>query len=280
MKKALTILSAAALLFAGCDKIASDEYTVYDGASVVWASSAHTVNPVQRAYVEKYTGPKCNNCPSADVTLDAAHDMYGDRLVTVSINHPVGMGVPFPGQPDMRTAGGTVWDQFFGINAIPAAYLNRDRSVQYLGEMSNITAAIGTTLQESPEIGLELSALTQNDDIVITVNLSFTKEHNIPLTLTVALIEDSLTYIQLNGNDIDSNYVHNHMLRKVITSYWGADVKSTGKAGEDIAGFLYCKIPDDVKMENSHIVAFISDKSSKRVLNSASCKITTEEEYE
>ena len=75
-----------------CDKIEPGNYTVYAGAPVVWEPGT-AFDAVQRAYVEKYTGPKCSNCPLADVTLDAAHGQFGDRLAIVSINHPTGQGV-------------------------------------------------------------------------------------------------------------------------------------------------------------------------------------------
>lgn len=257
-------------LTTACDKIEEGEYTVYDGAVVSWTAGSPIATPVQRAYVEKYTGPRCSNCPTADATLAAIHN---ENVVVVSINHPVGQGIPFPGEPDMRTDGGTAWDQYFGINAIPAAYINRDRTTQYLGEMGNIVSALNTALGQEPTVALEVSAV-HGAKVDITVDLQFLRSYSNPVTLTAAIVEDSLVYKQLlPDNSVDENYAHNHMLRKVITGFWGRDIEANGSEGEALRGTLSFAPAEDINLANSHIVVFVSDKNSRRVLNCASCKI-------
>lgn len=257
-------------LTTACDKIEEGEYTVYDGAVVSWTAGSPIANPVQRAYVEKYTGPRCSNCPTADATLAAIHN---ENVVVVSINHPTGQGMPFPGEPDMRTDGGTAWDQYFGINAIPAAYINRDRTTQYLGEMGNIVSALNTALGQEPTVALEVSAV-HGAKVDITVDLQFLRSYSNPVTLTAAIIEDSLVYKQLlPDNSMDETYAHNHMLRKVITGFWGRDIEANGTEGEALRGTLSFAPAEDINLANSHIVVFVSDKNSRRVLNCASCKI-------
>ena len=257
-------------LTTACDKIEEGEYTVYDGAVVSWTAGSPIANPVQRAYVEKYTGPRCSNCPTADATLAAIHN---ENVVVVSINHPTGQGMPFPGEPDMRTDGGTAWDQYFGINAIPAAYINRDRTTQYLGEMGNIVSALNTALGQEPTVALEVSAV-HGAKVDITVDLQFLRSYSNPVTLTAAIVEDSLVYKQLlPDNSVDENYAHNHMLRKVITGFWGRDIEANGSEGEALRGTLSFAPAEDINLANSHIVVFVSDKNSRRVLNCASCKI-------
>lgn len=255
-----------------CDKIAEEDYTVYDGASVVWMTADNDIPAVQRVLVEKFTGPRCTNCPTADATLASIHD---ERVVLVSVNHPTGQGVPFPEQPDMRTDGGTVWDNWYGINAIPAAYINRDKGTQYLGDMGTIGGAINQALTDNPTIAMSVTATQTVNGIAVAAILKFIEEYRNELTLTVALVEDSLVYRQLMPDGtIDDNYVHNHMLRKVITSYWGTSVEASGYPTEGVAGVLSFTPSSDVNLKNCHIVAFISDRASRRVVNCASCKIT------
>lgn len=257
-----------------CDKIELGNYTVYAGAPVVWEPGT-AFDAVQRAYVEKYTGPKCSNCPLADVTLDAAHGQFGDRLAIVSINHPTGQGVPFPNQPDLRTDDGTAWDTYFGINAIPAAYLNRDKAKQYSGSMDNITADISSAIGVSPVVGVDVTASVNNGKVEITASIVFAQAYTQPLTLTLALTEDSLPYKQIMpDNSIEAEYVHNHMLRDVITDVWGADIDCTGAAGEARKTTVTYTVSDpSIKLENCNIVAFVSDKTSRQVLNCAQTHI-------
>ncbi len=257
-----------------CDKIEEGEYTVYDGAQVTWTTAAASLTPVQRVYVEKFTGPRCSNCPTADATLSTIHD---ERVVMVSINHPTGQGMPYPGQPDMRTDGGTVWDKWYGINSIPAAYINRDLSQQYLGDMSNIIGDINQALTVQPVIALEASAYGGLGEVDVIIEMQFVKDYTQPLTVTVALVEDSLVYCQLlPDNCIDSNYVHNHMLRKVATGFWGATVDASGTAGEALMGRVDFSVDSDVNLEKSHVVVFLSDKATRKVLNCVQCNIIFE----
>ncbi len=254
----------------GCDRIEEDEYTMYDGAVVTWTDSDATLTPVQRAYVEKYTGPRCSNCPRADETLAAIED---SRVVVVSVNHPTGQGIPYPNQPDLRTDGGNAWDQYFGINAIPAAYLNR-QGTQFQGDMGTIASAINQALGEEAKVALAANATANAGKVNITVDMQFAEGYTNTVTLTAALVEDSLKYKQLlPDNTVDDNYVHNHMLRKVITGYWGRDVERNAGNGKALRGTLSFTPASDIKLENSHIVVFVSDKASRKVLNCASCRI-------
>lgn len=278
MKKSILTLCAAALLLGACDKIEPAEdgtYTLFAGISATW-SDGPAVGTDQRVLVEKFTGPRCPNCPDADITLDAAHEQLGDKLVVISINHPVGQGTPYPGDLDLRTDDGTTWDHYYGINAIPSAYVNRDKSNSYSGAMSNITADLQSALGESPVLGVEVKATEAAEGALdITVGLQFVQSYSSPLTLTLALIEDSLAYRQSHGSEVIEGYMHNHMLRDVMTDVWGAEVDATGAAGEKRqATFGTYRVKDaSIRLENCHVVAFVSDRATKRVLNTAICRI-------
>lgn len=276
MKKSLPIIAAALLAFAACDKIPADEYTLFSGISATW-SEGTAIATNQRVLVEKFTGPRCPNCPDADITLDAAHEQLGDRLVLISVNHPTGQGTPYPGDIDLRTDDGTAWDQYYGINAIPTAFINRDKSKQYTSAMSNITTDLQSALDAQPVLAIEVNATQAGDKAVdISVNLQFEQTHTSPMTLTLALIEDSLPYRQAHGSETIEGYMHNHMLRDVLTDLWGAPVDATGTAGEKRQATFgtYTLKDTSINLANCHIVAFVSDRTSKRVLNAAQCSIT------
>ena len=279
MKKILIGLMGLMILMgmSACDKIEPDEngnYIIFAGSTASWTEGDQIDNPVQRAYVEKYTGPKCSNCPLADETLNAAHEQFGDNLVLVSINHPVGQGIPFSGEPDLRTEDGTAWDSYFGINAIPAAYIDRNTATQYQGAMSNIVGDINSALQASAKVALEVTA-TQSDKIEIAVNMQLLEDYDSQMTLTLAIVEDSLKYKQLMPNDDREDlYVHNHMLRDVITDIWGIDVDCNGTANECRKAIIsYRPDIEGMQIANCHIVAFLSDKATRRVINCAQCNI-------
>ena len=84
----LSLLAASLLLITACDKIDENEYVVFAGASGTWYDSEATVPSVQRAFVEKYTGVRCVNCPNADIVLHDLGKKYGDQLIISAIHVP------------------------------------------------------------------------------------------------------------------------------------------------------------------------------------------------
>ena len=102
MKKILAILPFAALLFAACDKIEpgdNGEYTIFAGATASWMDGTAIANPVHRALVEKYTGPKCVNCPTAAEEAHSLLTEYPDNLVVVAM-HPADNHFTQTGKPE------------------------------------------------------------------------------------------------------------------------------------------------------------------------------------
>ena len=271
MKRHLSILLFPILiLMAGCDKISPDQYTVPTGGVSTGGSTGSDWESgiAHGVLVEKYTGPHCVNCPDADVTLDAMHEQFGDKLVVISINHPDGQGEPYPNQPDMRTAVGTAWDRYFGVNTIPAAFLNRNKGTQYSGSMDNIGGDIAAALATDPRISVAIPTVDiAGDTLHIGVRVDVFRPVD-AVTLTLALTEDSLAYRQSTPQGIVSNYVHNHMLRDVVTDTWGDDIPLNGYAGESkIKTYTYILTDNTVQLRNSHLVAIICDKATREVLN-------------
>ena len=261
-----------------CDKIepgANGEYTIYAGSTATWTDGIMPATLVQRALVEKYTGPKCVNCPTADVILNQAHSHLGDQMVTVSINPRNGDGAPFDGQPDMSTDDGEQWVLHFCGNstpALPVAFLNRDTKYEGTGTIAGIEAAIADAVAAEPTVAIDVNAATATDGkVAIDVTVGFLQDMPDALTLTLVLIEDSLVYMQAGSSD--PNYAHNHMLRDVITDVWGLDIDATGTAGEARKAPFRYTLPDGVFKANSHIVAFVSDKATRKVINCAQCSI-------
>lgn len=275
MKKTIIAL-AAALAFAACDKISTDQYVLFAGSVAQWADGTPVATPVQRAHVDKYTGPKCSNCPMADVTLEAALATHGDRMTLIAVNHPSVQGLPYPNEPDLRTSHGTAWVQFYGITGIPAALLNRNTASTFSSSMPSISGAIADAIAQQPTLALEVEAAAEGSSVTIDVNMQFLADIAEPLTLTLALTEDSLAYKQLLPDaSVNPTYVHNHMLRDVVTDTWGTPIEAQGRSGEcRKATFRYAPSNPDIKLENCHIVALVSYKESRQIVNCAECHIS------
>jgi hypothetical protein len=139
--------------------------------------------------------------------------------------------------------------------------------------MPSIITDINTLLQQKPSVAIQVSAI-HHTSVDITVDINLLQNFSSKLTLTALITEDSLVYKQNNHNVTVDDYVHNHMLRKVITGFWGREIDCVGIAGEKLRGTLSFSPSPSIKLANSHIVVFVSDKNTRRVLNAASCRIT------
>ena len=280
MKKIMMTIAAAAVLFAACDKIdagADGRFVEYAGATANWDEGAPIANAVQRAFIEKYTGPRCPTCPNADTALNSAHRVLRDTLVIVSINPSWGYGVPYEGQPDMSTADGDQWATYIGGGtsaSLPFGKLNR--TVSYGGDFNNALANARTAIAEGMKVAMDVEVTTTGNSVGIDVTVDFRQQVADELTLTLALTEDSLIYYQYwagHNPTLVRDYAHNHMLRDVITDVWGVDVMAEGRAGEARKAHFDYTLPEGVVKKNCHIMAFVSYKETREILNCAESDI-------
>lgn len=282
INKLFILLTFAAMVFASCDKIENSDYIVYSGAAGEWNEGMGVTDHSQRTIIEKYTGVRCVNCPNADQSISAAVSQYGGRLIAVSIHDSSSFTRPInSGDPRLSTEDGNAWSNYFGVRAAgeyPAALVSRTpngSTWDLFNPTSGINTRVDQIVADDANIAVAVGARTNDGSVDITVNLEFIQAYSQQLTVTLLIMEDGLkvTQRQADGSD-DENYIHNHVLRDVITDLWGADVNCTGAAGEKrIALFKYNDYDSSWNLANCHIVAYISDKETRQILNVAECEI-------
>lgn len=259
--------------FAGCDKIEPEERLialVTDEDVDPWPEGAV-------AYVEKYTGPRCSNCPNADRMIEGLQRLYGDHLIVVSVNsYRDAFGAPYNPNPDMRVAAAQAWEVAVGDPSLPAAFLNRG-DTKYEGSMSNLGGGIDEALMSLPPVKVDLTATLEGQTVTIGTDMELREECTASLTLTLMVIEDSLRYKQDDGTARVPDYVHNHMLRAVVTDSWGKPVTIGTAAGSTASDqTTYTIGTPAIVPENSHIVALVCNAASThQVLGCAECHIST-----
>ncbi|MDY5969253.1 MAG: Omp28 family outer membrane lipoprotein [Bacteroidales bacterium] len=276
------ILSLAALFaFSSCDKIEADDngnYITFAGATGEWTDGGTVSDHSQRVFLEKYTGVRCINCPTADAVIHDAMSKYGPKLIPVAIHDSGTFSRPFSGNPDLRTEDGNVWSKYFGVVQYPSALINRslkEGSANIADPTSSMDGAIDAILGISPSIAVEVnSQKTGGGTLNISTKVEFLQNVEEKLTLTLLLMEDSIIakQSQPNGTTNDA-YVHNHVLRDVITDVWGMDVDADGRQGTRRAVTIdYNGLKSDWNLARCHVVAIVSNKDSRAVVNAAECK--------
>lgn len=272
----LTLLSV--FFITSCDKIDTEEYVVFAGAIGEWSDGSGVTDHSQRAFLEKYTGERCVNCPQADSAITKALAQYNGSLVAVAVHDNSSLSNPYPNNPVLRTDDGNAWSKALGVLAgktYPMALVNR----QYDGTKydlfvptSGIESHVDPIVTQSAQLAIEVKSQQLSNGLMITAELEFLETINDQLTITLLLMEDGIVAEQLTPSGRVKDYVHNHVLRDVITDVWGADVDCSGKSGEKRRGkFAYGDIPSGWNLSNCHVVAFVSKKDTREIMNVAEC---------
>ena len=286
MKKILILVSSLLFFFASRDKIEPSEdgtYTVYSGAVGEWEDCSALSDHTHRVWIEKYTGPRCTNCPDADAVIHdiISQSQYSDKVVATAIHASAVFGYPIGESPDLRTDEGEAWSQFFFGNAVsyPSVLLNRQKNgstYNIISPTAPFTTDIDNILGTPANVAVSVEAHfdSQASKISITSSVELLNNISDDLTLTVLFIEDSLVATQRMGDGTENpNYVHNHVLRGLVTDKWGFDVDCDRTAGTARKVTLRADLPEGVRQEKCQVVAFISDKSTRTIYNVATCPI-------
>lgn len=277
-------LASLLFLFAACDKIEPNEegrYDLFSGAAGSWFDGTSVADHSQRAFLDKYTGVRCVNCPTADEAINQALATYGDQLVVVAIHDSSNFCKPYTGNTDMRTADGDAWSNYFGVKAsgtYPNAMVNRSKSgssYDLFVPTSGIEGRVDAVLAQPTRIAVEVESHLSGREASITVSLEYLQEVSSPILLTLFIMEDGLTATQMlpDGTHQD-DYTHNHILRDVITDPMGTTVDADGHAGtKRTALFNYTLASEDWDASKCHIVALISDAATHAVINCHECEL-------
>lgn len=275
----ILLLAASMTLFAACDKIDEDEYVIFSGASGNWYESTAVIPHVQRAFLEKYTGVRCINCPKADEVIHAAADKYGDSLVTVAVHsRSNGFGRPLGNDPSLCTEDGDSWYDYFGINAQPSAIINRARTGNtwdLFTPTSNFDDRIAASIRTSPKVAVMVQSGSASDKQYYSdIHIEFLDNFNEDLTLTLLVTEDKIyTHQSKAGEGEVENYEQNHVLRTCVTNLWGLPVERDKTTGTKSMIRLTYSLPENCNPSNCHVVAFVSYQNSRQIINSAESQL-------
>jgi hypothetical protein len=140
-----------------------------------------------------------------------------------------------------------------------------------------------TQTQINKRLGLKLKTETINNNIKLTVDGLFSANFN-QLSLIVYQLESGFVYDQINyttfynGDDIIQNFVHDHVLRNVITNMNG-DAITNSSTGTEFSREFSIPLNTITNTQNAEFVAFIVDNTGN-VLNARSIKVNQTQNYQ
>ncbi|MDR2867953.1 MAG: Omp28-related outer membrane protein [Bacteroidales bacterium] len=284
MKKILFLLSLLCLIIIACDKIDGPYLAINPAVEPISIDSFPplTQSVIHKFLMEEFTGHKCSNCPQGHALLRNLLAIYGDTMITIGI-HAGSLSVTDAEYPyDFRTNVGNQLFTDFPPLGVPSVFVNRTGAVLW-NNANDWQDAIIQRDRTTPVAAIQIINVYDELKQKVTANAKITmlQDYANPINISFYLIENKIIKPQLSGTTRIPNYEHNHVLRASLdgTTY-GLLLSGTGTAN----GATFLKAYDyqfygtDRVPENCKIVVFLSDASSKQILQVEEAEVKTNEQ--
>jgi hypothetical protein len=296
--KRLLAISSLVIFLASCKEeppyinftpSASIQDTTYIETSVPQAE-------LKNVLLEEFSGVRCINCPTAQLTAKSISETYPGRVNIVTI-HPlnkfnsltlpfdVAIGDEHTSKYDFRTDPGAKMLDFVGYGTTGSLPIgNIDRKL-FSGESArNIEhqkwpAYVAQALNETTPVNIDINSKVSGDSIEVTVKLIYTTIASDSQLVTVSILESEMEDYQ-EGKDqngtgvIFENYVHKHVLRAVLTGYFGDYLNASYIPGRVfLKKYRIKRDPEWVATNLDALVLIHNNTSKKDVIHSKEVKV-------
>lgn len=249
MKKQYYILFLCMAMLLGCNNIDSNNRLIEIPVATV----------ERNVLVEEFTGQKCLNCPAAGVALKDIQSKYNEGNVVVVAIHGGPLALKSSDHiVGLRTDLSDQYYKLWKVSGVPCAVINRNSGVLRRNAWA---AKIYEDLQQKSSIKIATKAqrVANSNDITISTTINNTGEA-VKGHLQLWLVENNITAIQqLPNNDVQHNYVHNHVLRDAINGSMGEEVSLNSNTPQTFEHRYSAKA--NIDLNNCHIVAFLYNDS-------------------
>tara|TARA_B100001939_G_scaffold342090_1_gene352665 strand:+ start:205 stop:1239 length:1035 start_codon:yes stop_codon:yes gene_type:complete len=237
-----------------------------------------TVNPVpieykKRVMVEDYTGTWCGWCPRVSYAIELLEQETNDAVIVAAHQ---GDPMQFSKINSLMSA--------FSVTGFPTAIINREQ--KWTSPQPNNVAQVTSKLSQKAYIGLAINPTIDGRNLFINTKMSIGYNYNV-LKLGVYIIEDDLEYDQqnytsyYNGSAVLRGFKHHNVLRASLTHILGDQLPNDKVGhGKDYEKTFNYSIPAQYNKEKIKVVVFVTEGSSKVVLNSRVAKIGENQEIE
>ena len=198
------------------------EFTVSQGTDGLDSRDWTAGTFVHRSLAMRFTATWCGYCPYMATAFDSAKNQMAGSLELVSL-HTMDSDIPFTGT--------NIMSQRFNVNYLPTGIIDARASIEnstspsYTANVA-IDVAKETQKEYPASVGIACGSLINDNLLSLTVGL-YAKEAG-SYRLVVLLLEDDIVAFQNGGG---SNYVHNDVARRALTSMTGdpLTIKSNGQ---------------------------------------------------
>ena len=216
--------------------------------------------------VEEFTGVRCVNCPTGARRIKQLIEQYSaEKLLAISI-HSGYFAPPYPNMEDFRLPIGEQIDATLGpITAYPIAMVNRKKFDTESERAIGLNKWAGYIEREfclAPQVSLNI----QNNYDASTRQLQTTVQaagignpiFEQAIGMSVYITENKIESMQLDVNGIDSNYIHEHVLRhSFISTVEGININNSHTPFQNNTQSFSFTLPNHWKAEECYVVGIV-----------------------
>jgi hypothetical protein len=227
-------LAIAAMLFASCKEqgpAINFEDVVADPSDTTYITTSIPAAQPRNVLLEEFTGVSCPNCPDGHVIVNSIKNgPTGNRLVAIGLyqeglglTDPVHEGATVYTVDDFRTPiSNSINGAIYGgvANSLPIAGVDRAKfGAEMLRGRGSWAADVTSRMNVATPVNLEVTSTYNDVDSTLKVKITstFTSAVNKNVYLIAGIVQDSIVDYQEDGLDVIPDYLHNHVLRGLIT---------------------------------------------------------------
>jgi hypothetical protein len=247
-------------------------------------------------YIEEFTGVQCPNCPKAQAEAKLISENNSNRVFILTM-HPLGIMTPLTrpfdaakgdkktSKYDFRTEPGARIFEMVGFGqtgSLPIGNVNRKlfgsevhRNIDY----QKWAAYAAQDLAEPTPVNIDLKAKNTGDSVEVEITLSYTSNVSDSQYVSIALAENGIIDVQESKDDqgasiYEDNYSHNHVLRAMVTSYFGDFLNASYEPGRVFYKKYRILRNKAWNSANLEVVAFVHlNTTKKNVLHAKGAKV-------
>lgn len=224
----------------------------------------------RHASVFEFTGTWCAMCPSGYIFLKyLIEDYYSHDTVHILAFHdstaddPMGISLT-----------NTLYNKF-ALNGYPGFVVDMREGTS---EKTEIQPMLDSSFKDYPATcGVKLTSSYSGDKGSVTAELYAAKSG--VYRLAIYLLEDGIVARQNNSGNYKDDYVHNHVVRALLSSKYEGDRVGDIAAGQKASKSYDITLNSSWKAENCSLCALVID-SSGCVINAAVCPLNGSVDYD
>lgn len=233
---------------------------------------AITANAVEASPYERQvcameiTGAWCTQCPNGITKLRTAIEK--DNALNGRV-HIMAFHDNSSGADPMAIDETNVLCNKFGINTLPHMITDMRESVDLTSSVKDIKASFNRSIDEYPALcGVRIESAIAGTEANIAVTLKAAKAA--PLWLALYIVEDRIIGTQKDGSLVNDEYLHRHVVRKLLSASVGGDKIGDFAAGQELTANYTAAISPDWNTANLEVYALAIDAKGY-VTNMALC---------